>query len=255
MGLLPCYGSIVGIVVGSLVSRFGCRALINTGAILTTTGFILSSFMTSIQMLYLTYGVVTGEKHSHDTFYKTLLDSFWLRKYHCWNTCYENAWEMTALLRLLSVFSASHHDITLSHMTWQSGPIWKSEFPALGAKGSNGSTVTDTQVGTLDRFYTLSCWCRREKGGGRICQGFCRKGLTCLHKNKYQKYISPGIGVSLIFIPGVTATQTYFETKRSFASGFSSAGSGLGIVAMVPFVQVLSNKAIFGFWCSWVHMA
>jgi len=45
---------------GSLIDRFGPRLMISLGAVLTGLSWVLSSFASSLTMLYLTYGVVGG---------------------------------------------------------------------------------------------------------------------------------------------------------------------------------------------------
>lgn len=37
-----------------------------------------------------------------------------------------------------------------------------------------------------------------------------------------------GIGVGLVFIPGVAILSTYFSSKLALANGIAAAGSGLG---------------------------
>ncbi|XP_055320717.1 monocarboxylate transporter 12-B-like [Sitodiplosis mosellana] len=54
--------------------------------------------------------------------------------------------------------------------------------------------------------------------------------------------ISGGFGFGLIFLPPIVIVSTYFEKKRSLATGISLAGSGLGTFVLVPFVNFLSEE-------------
>lgn len=49
-----------GPVASVLTNRYGCRVTAMTGALITGTGLVLSSFANSIEMLCLTYGVLAG---------------------------------------------------------------------------------------------------------------------------------------------------------------------------------------------------
>jgi MFS family permease len=49
-----------GPVASALTDRYGCRKMTILGSLLATAGFLLSSISTSIEMLYLTFGLMSG---------------------------------------------------------------------------------------------------------------------------------------------------------------------------------------------------
>ncbi|XP_063427629.1 monocarboxylate transporter 12-like [Mytilus trossulus] len=58
--LIPGTLLTVGPITGALTNRFGCRLVCILGAIVVTTGFITSSFATSVYFLYCSFGILTG---------------------------------------------------------------------------------------------------------------------------------------------------------------------------------------------------
>jgi MFS family permease len=50
----------MGSLTGELVNRFGTRPVVGFGSILVCSGFLLSSFVTDLRLLYVTYGVLVG---------------------------------------------------------------------------------------------------------------------------------------------------------------------------------------------------
>ena len=56
--------------------------------------------------------------------------------------------------------------------------------------------------------------------------------MTSLCHEYYQSLLAQGfcigIGVGLIFIPGVAILSTYFSSRLALANGIAAAGSGLG---------------------------
>ncbi|CAD5116912.1 DgyrCDS5753 [Dimorphilus gyrociliatus] len=48
------------IIAGPLIKRFGWRTVAITGSVLSTIGFVSSSFVKNVYVLYFTYGVMTG---------------------------------------------------------------------------------------------------------------------------------------------------------------------------------------------------
>ncbi|XP_046582563.1 monocarboxylate transporter 14-like [Haliotis rubra] len=52
--------SIVAPVTGVLTDKYGCRTVTLIGAVIATSGFVISSFATSIDYLYISYGVLVG---------------------------------------------------------------------------------------------------------------------------------------------------------------------------------------------------
>ena len=51
---------ITGPVAGALTNRYGCRATVAAGGLIAGTGFIVSSFANSIEVLCVTIGIVSG---------------------------------------------------------------------------------------------------------------------------------------------------------------------------------------------------
>lgn len=49
-----------GPIMSALVDRYGCRKMTIAGGLISGLGFILSSFVNSIEMMYLTFGVIAG---------------------------------------------------------------------------------------------------------------------------------------------------------------------------------------------------
>ena len=50
-----------GPLVSGLVNRYGCRAVCIAGAFVGGAGFVLSTFATSVKVMYVTIGLVLGE--------------------------------------------------------------------------------------------------------------------------------------------------------------------------------------------------
>ncbi|XP_055921066.1 uncharacterized protein LOC129952493 [Eupeodes corollae] len=51
---------LVGPVMSNLVDKYGCRKMTIIGGLLSSFGFALSAFGTSVEMLYLSFGIVSG---------------------------------------------------------------------------------------------------------------------------------------------------------------------------------------------------
>ncbi|KOX77337.1 Monocarboxylate transporter 12 [Melipona quadrifasciata] len=49
-----------GPIMSALVDRYGCRSMTIIGGLISGTGFVLSSFGNSIEVMYLTFGVIAG---------------------------------------------------------------------------------------------------------------------------------------------------------------------------------------------------
>ncbi|ELU09216.1 hypothetical protein CAPTEDRAFT_53491, partial [Capitella teleta] len=58
-----------------------------------------------------------------------------------------------------------------------------------------------------------------------------------------------GLGGGLVYSPSLIIVSQYFDTKRSLALGISTAGSGLGIIALAPLVEFIFNE--YGFKGGW----
>ena len=55
-------------------------------------------------------------------------------------------------------------------------------------------------------------------------------------------YFFAGIGFSFVFVGSVVAVQTYFDKKRSLATGIAVAGTGAGVFIMAPLIQYLIEE-------------
>ncbi|XP_076071811.1 monocarboxylate transporter 12-like isoform X2 [Mytilus galloprovincialis] len=58
--LIPGTMLTVGPITGALTNRFGCRLVCIIGALLSTTGFVLSCLANSVYHLYCSFGIITG---------------------------------------------------------------------------------------------------------------------------------------------------------------------------------------------------
>ncbi|KAL5360115.1 major facilitator superfamily domain-containing protein [Aspergillus floccosus] len=91
-------------------------------------------------------------------------------------------------------------------------------------------------------FYTLL-------GGGSLLIVFGQMMISICHEY-YQALLAQGfcigIGVGLIFIPGVAVLSTYFTTKLALANGVAAAGSGLGGILYPIVFHRLCDRIGFG---------
>ena len=51
-------------VAGALVNKFGCRPVAMFGAVMSATGFAMSTMSANIDIMMLTYGIVGGMSHT-----------------------------------------------------------------------------------------------------------------------------------------------------------------------------------------------
>ena len=56
------YSYILGPVTSVLVNKYGCRCTVMVGAVVYFIGFIASSTTSTFHLLYLFFGVISGEK-------------------------------------------------------------------------------------------------------------------------------------------------------------------------------------------------
>ncbi|CAH0556449.1 unnamed protein product [Brassicogethes aeneus] len=54
--------------------------------------------------------------------------------------------------------------------------------------------------------------------------------------------IGTGVGFGLIYLPAIVSVTTYFEKKRSMATGIAVCGSGLGTFIFAPFITILKEE-------------
>ena len=63
------YNLFTGLLIGSFVKKFGSKSVSLFGSLMTTIGFFLSSFLFSVQYLYIVYGIIGGRYISCMTTY------------------------------------------------------------------------------------------------------------------------------------------------------------------------------------------
>ena len=49
-----------GLLIGSLVKKYGSRSVSLFGSMMTAIGFLLASFLLSVPYLYIVYGIIGG---------------------------------------------------------------------------------------------------------------------------------------------------------------------------------------------------
>ena len=60
IGLFHAIPLLSGPIASALTDRYGCRKVTMAGSILATVGFLLSSFANTLEVLYITFGIVSG---------------------------------------------------------------------------------------------------------------------------------------------------------------------------------------------------
>ena len=51
----------LGVVIGPLSRKVGCRPVVCVGSLLMTSGYLISFFSPSVNFLYITFGLLTGK--------------------------------------------------------------------------------------------------------------------------------------------------------------------------------------------------
>ncbi|ROW03411.1 hypothetical protein VSDG_01593 [Cytospora chrysosperma] len=73
--------------------------------------------------------------------------------------------------------------------------------------------------------------------------------MTSLAEDYYSIFLSlgvcTGLGMGLVFFPGITAISTYFTTKRGLANGIAASGSALGAVIYPIVLRELITQVSF----------
>lgn len=86
--------------------------------------------------------------------------------------------------------------------------------------------------------------CRAVTIAGAIMAGIFML-ISCWAQNVTTLYFTVGIGVGfgfgLIYLPAIVSVTTYFEKKRSLATGIAVCGSGFGTFIFAPII----NKLLF----------
>lgn len=59
-GLFLAVPLLTGTIMSALVDRYGCRSMTILGGIIAATGFVVSAFVDSINVMYLTFGILAG---------------------------------------------------------------------------------------------------------------------------------------------------------------------------------------------------
>lgn len=80
---------------------------------------------------------------------------------------------------------------------------------------------------------------------GAILASVCL-AVSLWAKNIAMLYVTIGLGTGfgfgLIYLPAIISVSTYFETKRSLATGIAVCGSGFGTFIFAPIITVLVEK-------------
>ncbi|KAE8414656.1 major facilitator superfamily domain-containing protein [Aspergillus pseudocaelatus] len=113
-------------------------------------------------------------------------------------------------------------------------------FNTWGILNTFGAYQTYYETGKL---YTASSSIISWIGSGSVLI-ILGQMMTSLCHEYYQALLAQGfcigIGVGLVFIPGVAILSTYFSSKLALAKGIAAAGSGLGLVIFVTLLIPLS---------------
>lgn len=59
-GLFLAVPLLTGTIMSALVDRYGCRSMTILGGIIAASGFVISAFVDSINVMYLTFGILAG---------------------------------------------------------------------------------------------------------------------------------------------------------------------------------------------------
>lgn len=54
--------------------------------------------------------------------------------------------------------------------------------------------------------------------------------------------VGAGLGFGLIYLPAIVSVTTYFEEKRSLATGIAVCGSGFGTFIFAPIINILLGE-------------
>lgn len=98
--------------------------------------------------------------------------------------------------------------------------------------------------GPISSSFVNRWGCRGVTIAGAILAGICMM-ISCWAQNITTLYFTVGIGVGfgfgLIYLPAIVSVTTYFEKKRSLATGIAVCGSGFGTFIFAPII----NKLLF----------
>lgn len=99
--------------------------------------------------------------------------------------------------------------------------------------------------GPIASFLTDRFGCRRVSIFGSILAaiGFIISSFTDTIEVLFLTFgIISGFGLSLCYVAAVVIVAYYFDTKRSFATGLSVCGSGIGTMVFAPLTQYLLDE-------------
>lgn len=96
--------------------------------------------------------------------------------------------------------------------------------------------------GPVASFLTDRYGCRKVTIAGSIlaCLGFVMSAFTTSMEMLFLTFgILAGFGLSLCYVAAVVIVAYYFDKRRSFATGLSVCGSGIGTFIFAPLTQML----------------
>lgn len=99
--------------------------------------------------------------------------------------------------------------------------------------------------GPIASFLTDRFGCRRVSIFGSILAaiGFIISSFTDTIEVLFLTFgVISGFGLSLCYVAAVVIVAYYFDTKRSFATGLSVCGSGIGTMVFAPLTQYLLDE-------------
>ncbi|XP_044750798.1 monocarboxylate transporter 9 [Coccinella septempunctata] len=99
--------------------------------------------------------------------------------------------------------------------------------------------------GPLSSSLVNKYGCRPVTIGGAIFGSICLI-VSCLARNVNFLILTigvgAGIGFGLIYLPAIVSVTTYFEKKRSLATGIAVCGSGFGTFVFAPLITYLLHE-------------
>lgn len=135
-------------------------------------------------------------------------------------------------------------------ITFSFGVIYVDFLAYFGAGKSNTSWIGSLfmamplLLGPIASFLTDRYGCRRVTMVGAVlaATGFVLSAMTQSMASLLLTFgVLAGFGLALCYVAAVVIVAYYFEKRRSFATGLSQCGSGIGTFIFPPLTQVLLN--------------
>ncbi|KAF4519217.1 hypothetical protein B566_EDAN015323 [Ephemera danica] len=146
------------------------------------------------------------------------------------------------------VVAAFFVNLIADGITFSFGVIYVDFLAYFNAGKSNTSWIGSLFMampllsGPIASFLTDRYGCRRVTmvGGVLAATGFVLSSMTeSIGLLLLTFGVIAGFGLALCYVAAVVIVAYYFESKRSFATGLSQCGSGIGTLLFAPFTQVL----------------